>query len=257
MQLATLLHRAGLSEKEATVYLASLELGAQPASVIAKRAELNRVTTYQTFRKLVDKGLASSLTRSGIIYFSVEAPDALLQFVTKKQMRLEQVRQRLSEHLDTLTTSTSGRVDLPVVRHYEGIDGVCAIYNDIARYDSLMYIISPTEHLPEAIREYWRTTFFPRINKNKGSFEMVSSARRELLQQVGVYNVPTGRVHHVDHLDQRVEVVLYNSCKVAFLNYTHNVHGVLLEDKFIYDALKFQFQVMKLFYQGKVQPVAA
>ena len=55
------LKELGLAEKEAKVFLASLELGSSAVQEIAKKAEINRATTYVIIEKLMKKGLMSSV----------------------------------------------------------------------------------------------------------------------------------------------------------------------------------------------------
>ena len=57
------LEKIGLAEKEAKVFLASLELGSSAAQKIAKKAEINRATTYVIIEKLMKKGLMSSVEK--------------------------------------------------------------------------------------------------------------------------------------------------------------------------------------------------
>ena len=49
----------GLSEKEAAVYLASLELGPAPVQDISHKAKVNRATTYVMIESLMGRGLIS------------------------------------------------------------------------------------------------------------------------------------------------------------------------------------------------------
>ena len=50
----------GLNEKEAKVYLASLELGQSAVQGISSRSGVNRATTYFIIEGLTAKGLISS-----------------------------------------------------------------------------------------------------------------------------------------------------------------------------------------------------
>lgn len=58
------LKQLGFSDKEAKVYMASLELGPDTAQEIAKKAGVNRTTTYVIIEKLIKKGKKRSF-RSG------------------------------------------------------------------------------------------------------------------------------------------------------------------------------------------------
>ena len=53
------LQELGLSEKEARVYLALFELGPSVVSGLAKKAGINRSTTYVILETLAKRGLVS------------------------------------------------------------------------------------------------------------------------------------------------------------------------------------------------------
>ncbi len=57
MSLDRELSALGLSQKEATVYVALLELGTASVQAIARRADLVRPTTYVILEALTKKGL--------------------------------------------------------------------------------------------------------------------------------------------------------------------------------------------------------
>ena len=52
MDIRITLTQLGLSEKEADVYLAALELGMAPASVIAKKSRIKRTTVHEILKRL-------------------------------------------------------------------------------------------------------------------------------------------------------------------------------------------------------------
>ena len=62
MNIAIILRQLGFSSKEATVYLAALELSMAPVSVIARKARLERSTTFEVLKKLSEKGVAQART---------------------------------------------------------------------------------------------------------------------------------------------------------------------------------------------------
>ena len=70
-----ILQKFGLNPKAARVYLALLELG-EPAAVttIAKRAQINRTTTYDILTILIQRKLAIYYTHKSIQYYSAEKP---------------------------------------------------------------------------------------------------------------------------------------------------------------------------------------
>ncbi|MBT5015976.1 hypothetical protein HN748_02920 [Candidatus Peregrinibacteria bacterium] len=143
MDLKNVLKGIGFNSKESSVYLAALELGASPASDIAHRAKLNRVTTYDILDKLMRKGCISQYTQRGTKIFSATDPDALRENYRNKYMNFKAALPDFRR--------VSGTIRHPRVRYYEGIEGMKRIYADTltAKTEILNYADS------KSIREYW------------------------------------------------------------------------------------------------------
>src|SRR3989338_9475326 len=122
--LPQLLQKIGLTDKDAEVYLACLELGTQPASVIAKKAGLKRPTTYLILEALVKKGLVSEYIGSNVKYFTAVSQEYLLNFVEKKRRELNSHQRELEQLLPQFQKLTNPYSLSPKVRFYEGIEGV-------------------------------------------------------------------------------------------------------------------------------------
>lgn len=128
--LKTILQKVGLSNKDAEVYLACLELGTQPASVIAKKAGLKRPTTYLILEGLVKRGLVSEYTGSNVKYFTAVAPEYLLSFVEKQRRELTSHQREIEQYLPQFEALSNPYSLNPKVRFYEGIEGVERVMND-------------------------------------------------------------------------------------------------------------------------------
>ena len=68
----------GLSEKEAKVYLALLELEVATATEIAKNSNIKRSSTYVVLESLKEKGLVGTTEEKRIQRFVASSPDFLL-----------------------------------------------------------------------------------------------------------------------------------------------------------------------------------
>lgn len=91
------LQNYGLSEKEARVYLTVLELGAVPASTIARNTGIKRVTIYSILKDLVEKEIVTEENKNEAKYFSVIHPELLLN-------RIQEKYNMLKEYITELTT---------------------------------------------------------------------------------------------------------------------------------------------------------
>lgn len=72
------LQLAGLSQKEAQVYLAALELGEGTAQEIAQKAKIGRSTAYFVLEGLEDQDLITVFHRGKTKHFAAEDPKRLL-----------------------------------------------------------------------------------------------------------------------------------------------------------------------------------
>ena len=70
------IEKLGLSEKEAKVYLASLELGPSPVQVISQKSKVNRATTYVVIDSLMAMGLMSTYDEGKKTFFTSESPES-------------------------------------------------------------------------------------------------------------------------------------------------------------------------------------
>ena len=75
----------GLNQKEASLYLAALNLGTAPMSRLAKQAKLKRSTAYQIFRALEKRGIMGSFKMRSGMQFAAMSPD-LLHSLRKKEL---------------------------------------------------------------------------------------------------------------------------------------------------------------------------
>lgn len=125
-----ILQKIGLSDKDADVYLACLELGTQPASIIAKKAGLKRPTTYLILEGLLKKGLVSEYTGSNVKYFTSVSPEYLLNYVDKQRRELSSHQRELEQYLPQFQALTNPYSLNPKVRFYEGMEGIERVMND-------------------------------------------------------------------------------------------------------------------------------
>ncbi|EKD63917.1 MAG: hypothetical protein ACD_51C00150G0003 [uncultured bacterium] len=83
----------GLRGKDIRIYLSSLRLGPQPASVIARKTGLKRVDTYNHLIKLCGIGVFRIQKRGKVAFFSTCAPEQLSDLIKiKKSLIVEAER---------------------------------------------------------------------------------------------------------------------------------------------------------------------
>lgn len=116
----------GMSDKESNVYLAMLELGPSSVQDIAKKAGVNRATTYVMLESLKRRGLMSSVERGKKMQYTPESPEHLLLSVSQELQAVEDKKARLMAILPQFMALFNSVEDKPKVRFFEGEEGVRA-----------------------------------------------------------------------------------------------------------------------------------
>ncbi len=110
------LRNLGLSDKEARVYLALLQLGPATPYKISKRAHLKRPTAYVIAEELLEKGFVVQAPGEKHTYIA-RPPDVLFEEFEKK---VEASR----KHLPELKGLRGGIAEKPAVLYFEGVEGI-------------------------------------------------------------------------------------------------------------------------------------
>jgi HTH-type transcriptional regulator, sugar sensing transcriptional regulator len=119
--------KIGLTEKEAQVYLAALELAEDSAQNIAKKAAVNRATTYVIMERLMALGLMSRIERGKKTLFIAEDPMELENILDEQRQAIEGRKKLLEDAMGQLRAIHNRNASKPVVRYFEGADGLEAL----------------------------------------------------------------------------------------------------------------------------------
>lgn len=142
--LQHVLEAAGLSDREAELYLAGLQLGSAPASEYAKVTDLNRITAYNTLEELVARGLFTLVKKPSGKWYAPVAPESV---AVEARKNAEAVARALPE----LRALQGSHYRKPHVRFFEGWEGVRRVYEDTltAKSELLNYANSAL------VRRHW------------------------------------------------------------------------------------------------------
>ncbi len=148
------LEQIGLSEKEAKVYFAALELGHTTAEKLAKHARVNRSTTYVQLESLMAKGLMSTHVEGKKTYFAPESPDLLKRLIAKQKDEVGAKEQELADMLPVLLAQFEDAGDRPVVRFFPGKDGITAVREEVlTTKEKQLYVIFSSDNMSKLYPE--------------------------------------------------------------------------------------------------------
>jgi sugar-specific transcriptional regulator TrmB len=159
----------GLTAKEYGVYVALLRLGTAPLRRVAEVAGLNRGTTYDALKRLIDAGLVSYVDAKTHRYFTGEDPHKLRGLATRREVALREASVTLDEVIPRLEDMRGKSEHRPAVRYFEGEAGVREILEDVLRSaeraESKMYRVYSSAGIRDLIASAWPSFTRERIKR--------------------------------------------------------------------------------------------
>ena len=235
------LEAIGLSPKEASVYLALLELGRDTASHIARKAQINRSTAYVILDSLVNKDMVRITGKEPKQEYVAESPAKILAWletqVQKNQAGLKQAQAILPQ-----LTSMHNVKNRPIIRFYEGQKGLIEVYEDTLTAHEEIRGYGGVDDMRKALPEYFKTYMNRRANKNIGIRAIFADtpkarelARFDQAQKRQTALVPADKYYFSP------EINVYDN-KIMIASWREQL-GVTIESAEIADAMKKIFEL--------------
>lgn len=235
------LEQFGLGEKEARVYLASLELGAATAAEIAQKAGVKRATTYAEIELLMDMGLMSTYEHDKKTLFSAESPEALKRIIKNQEENLKSAASSLEGILPALLSMRDYAGEKPKVRFFEGKEGLNTIKDEILKVkdkkieaffsvDDLNQVFSMEE-----IKKYFERRLAKKIQM-KGMYTRAKGPFTDIAKGDEIRIIPR------DKFPLSVDVTIFSD-RVALSSLKGKLMGVIIESKEIAETFRSIFNL--------------
>lgn len=124
------LEELGLSDKEAKVYLALLEVENDSVIDLSNKTGINRTTIYPVLESLSKKGLISEVKLDKKVRYSAESPERLETYVERRKIQLEEQERRLKDMIPQLKSVQRDQGEKPIIKYYDGKEGVMSAIKD-------------------------------------------------------------------------------------------------------------------------------
>ncbi|QQR54534.1 hypothetical protein IPG41_05065 [Candidatus Peregrinibacteria bacterium] len=228
------LEKLGFNPKEVEVYLALLEFGTQPASVIAKKTKIPRPTVLFLFENLLKKAYIRKTQRSRTQYFYADPAD--LQ--TAKTLELEKAKGALEEAIPLLKEFKNPFTSQPKVTFFEGLDGCRRAYSLLLESTTEVLEFAPHDDLRKMGDDFMEAF-------------MTERARRKILikpicprNKTHIHYKKLDKKHHrkIKMFDPK-KGTIYSSItvfedKVLLLNLYQDAFAILIQNKQVAETLK-------------------
>lgn len=244
MQIETLLKNFGLNDKEVAVYLTLIELGSAPVRVIALKSKVNRGTTYDILKSLMEQGLVTYFNKQSHQYFAAEPPEKLVQALENRKQAIDEVQTQITENLPNLHSVFSRGGGKPVMKLYEGVKGVRQIFEDVL-----------TSVANSKDKQYWIYSSATAKERKLVYAAMPDFNKKRLLKKIKVQTISLGQGGELVGLDERkwleskndnlkaTHQIIYAG-KVAHLSLddAENPIGAVIENESIYLSQRIIFE---------------
>lgn len=227
MNLEEQLQTLGLNEKEAKIYLASLELGLTSVQNIAKKAQIKRSTVYELMENLLKQNLITIVPKGKKRYFLAAEPTHLTQVIAHKQKTLNQILPEL-EALSKVSPIK------PKIRFYEGEEGIKSVYADtIKEGKDLLAFVSVATAYESPLINYLNEQYIKQRTAKKIMAKVIAPDSSLALSYKKRDKVEYRQTKLIAEKDYpfSIEINIYGN-KVAFMSFKSNeLMGVILESK--------------------------
>ncbi|VVB74672.1 HTH-type sugar sensing transcriptional regulator TrmBL1 [Candidatus Tiddalikarchaeum anstoanum] len=227
------LKRIGLTGNEAKVYYTLLKNGESKAGGISKNAGINRTTTYDALKGLVDKGLANYVIKSSNKYFKGVEPDRLFDFIKEKEMYVEKALPKLKSIYSKPDSKNN-------VSLYQGYNGIKSVFQDIIRTlgrNGTNLVMDSEGQFAE------RMPFFaPHFIKQLEDYNI--NVKHIVRRGHDVKPSKTTEVKFIDKNEKSEASIDIFGDKLAIIVWTEPPEAVVIENKSLSESMKYYFSII-------------
>lgn len=229
MEITEVLERCGLNGKEASVYLALLELGTSSVNPVAAKAGIKRPTVYLVLDQLARHGLVSVVPNAKKALYTAESPERILSEMGKRE-------ELLKRFMPNLLALYNEKKEKPRVQLFEGKEGIAKVYQRIYAAKTVSFFGTVKEALrydPDDLWEFVERTQREAMHvrdllfRTPEDFEYAARARH-------------GQNYQIRFLPESARVMTDNAIfgdSIAFFSFHPQIFAVVIESREIATAV--------------------
>jgi len=240
------LQNVGLSEKEAKMYVALLEMGKAQASDLAIKAQVNRGTAYTILEGLRDKGLVEELEKkAGITNFKCTGPRSLQEYLeTEKDNwdnKIKLLRDFLPE-IETLSALSGERTQASFIKGLEGIEYIRKEFGKNYKNKEIYHIFNAD--LAYKLFPVKKTDYRRKWLKSKMNLKTICvyDPKQGLPKKTALYKGSEYRYISQNKLPIYCEVLIYDNW-FSIHDYQDDLMGVIIRHPRLVATFKAMFKL--------------
>ena len=232
----------GLTEKESSVYLATLELGLSTVNTIAKKSNTFRTYCYDILKSLTEKGLITHITKKGVRYFETVDPNKFIDILHTKEEKIRTILPQLK-----LLKSTA--ISKPTTEVFEGKEGIKSLHLDILNTKKDHLVIGSTEKIIELLGSWFGYYVKERV-KRKISVRVISEDTKFTREKLANSKKEYRNLRLFKEKKIPTTTYIYGD-KIAMVSFGKEIFGVITQSKELADTQKIFFESL---WKNSVEP---
>ncbi len=233
------LQNAGLSENEAKIYLAALELGQTSVSRIARQAGIKRTTVYLSLENLKERGLISAIKKDGKTHYFAEDPRDLERI-------MEERKKEISNLIPQLLAFTNLIDNKPEIRYFEGDEGIKEVLMKTAEVPNqeILMMFSDT-YISDFGDDFFEKFYRPERFKKKISSRVLMPETQQMHELSGknVEHLRKSKFLPPNFFKINIEMLIYEKNKIAIISYKEKF-SFIIDSKDIHESFKSIFETL-------------
>jgi len=233
------LGKLGLSDKEAKVYLAALELGEGNIGQIAQKSGVKRTTAYDIISSLKEKRLVTEIVKNKKTLFFAEDP-------RKLESQLDEKKETLKKILPELLSITNLLDKKPTIKFYEGDEGIKEVYKDTLNFPDQELQAWVTAEAMTGFDVEWLEKYYVSKRLEKKIWVRVIAPDTEVIKQsyksIDEKSLRKTKLASVAEFPFEVEINLYGKNRIAVMSFAEKM-GIIIESPKLFRTLKSIFEL--------------
>lgn len=226
------LQELGLTNNEAKIYLALLELGSSIAGKISRKTGIHRRTIYDALERLTEKGLVSYIVKNNRKYFEASDPKQLLTLIEEKKESINTILPKLEQ---TYNIKKQKQETL----FFKGKQGLKSIFEDQLKERKEILIFGASPNAYQILKYYFKWYDKDRVKKKiKVKIIFDSTARNK------IKNIPNAEIKFLPRNYATPAATNIYGNKVAIINWSGNPLAILINQKEIAQSYKNYFNIL-------------
>jgi sugar-specific transcriptional regulator TrmB len=229
------LKSAGLTDNEAKIYSALLEMGPRPAGTISRRTGLHRRVIYDSVDRLIKKGLIGYIVENGKKVFKASNPERFLEIVKEKENEINEI---MPSMIDMFSSSKEKQREDTLF--FKGKEGLKSVFEDQLSEKKEILIIGASKIAYEGLEFYFHW-FDKKRAKEKVEVKIIFNK-----EAMGKHpKIPLSEIKYLpEKYSSPVAVNIYGDKVAIILWNKQNPFAILIKQKEIADGYRKHFEMM-------------